>query len=601
VRLRVRDQAPGQEVMIRHAEVLEHGELGVRPLRTAKATDAYVLAGGPLEVLEPSLTFHGFRYAGIEGLAEVRAEDVEAVVVGSDLRRTGWFSSSDPQLDRFHENVVWGMRGNFLDVPTDCPQRDERLGWTGDIQVFAPTASFLFDSAGFLSSWLADLAAEQRPDGSVPFVVPDVLETPGPAAAAWGDAATLVPWVLYQRTGDVGLLARQLPSMRAWVDHIAGLAGADRLWTGGFQFGDWLDPTAPPDAPFKAQADPDVVATAHLARSAEVVGLAAAAVGDADMAEKYARLAGEVRDAFAREFVTPAGRVLSDSPTVYALALEWALLPTQDQRHRAGDRLADLVRSSGFRISTGFVGTPLITDALTNRGHLDVAYRLMLQTGCPSWLYAVTMGATTVWERWDALLPDGTINPGEMTSFNHYAFGAVADWLHRTVAGLAPAAPGYRELLVRPAPARGLTSAAARHRTPYGDVEVAWERSQGRLRLHVVVPVGAAATVFVPGQAEPVPVGHGTHVWQTADPTADDRTLAAGATVRDVLDHEETWRQVAAAAVETGVASDEAQAAARLRAFLDAPASRLVDALAPPGLISGGQALHARLDGLLSP
>jgi alpha-L-rhamnosidase len=601
VRLRVRGQPPGHEVVIRHAEVLEHGELGVRPLRTAEATDSYLLAGGPLEVLEPSLTFHGFRYAEISGLPQVRAEDVEAVVIGSDLRRTGWFTSSNPMLDRFHENVVWGMRGNFVDVPTDCPQRDERLGWTGDLQVFAPTASFLFDSAGFLTSWLADLAAEQRPDGSVPFVVPDVIGTPAPAAAAWGDAATLVPWVLYQRTGDLGLLARQLPSMRAWVDHIAGLAGADRLWTGGFQFGDWLDPTAPPDAPFKAQADPDVVATAYLARSAEVVGLAAAAVGDSDMAEKYARLAGEVREAFAREFVTPGGRVLSDSSTVYALALEWALLPTEDQRHHAGDRLADLVRASGFRISTGFVGTPLVTDALTNSRHLDVAYRLMLQTGCPSWLYAVTMGATTVWERWDALLPDGTINPGEMTSFNHYAFGAVADWLHRTVAGLAPAAPGYRELLVRPAPARGLTSAAARHRTPYGDVEVAWERSQGRLRLHVVVPVGAAATVFVPGQAEPVPVGHGTHVWQTADPTADDRTLAAGATVRDVLDHEETWRQVVAAAVETGVAGDEAQAAARLRAFLDAPASRLVDALAPPGLISGGQALHARLDGLLPP
>ena len=603
VRLRVRDQAPGQEVVVRHAEVLEHGELGVRPLRSAKATDSYLLAGGPLEVLEPSLTFHGFRYAEISGLPEVHARDVEAVVVGSDLRRTGWFASSNPQLNRFHENVVWGMRGNFVDVPTDCPQRDERLGWTGDIQVFAPTASFLFDSAGFLRSWLADLVAEQRPDGSVPLVVPDVIESPLSTAAAWGDAATLVPWVLYQRTGDVGLLARQLPSMRAWVDYIAGLAGVDRLWTGGFQLGDWLDPTAPHDAPFEAQADPDVVATAYLARSAEVVGLAAAVVGDTDVAEKYARLAGEVRDAFAREFVTPGGRVLSDAPTVYALALEWALLPTGDQRHHAGDRLADLVRSFGFRISTGFVGTPLIMDALAGSGHLDVAYRLMLQTGCPSWLYAVTMGATTVWERWDAILPDGTINPGQMTSFNHYALGAVADWLHRAVAGLAPAAPGYRELLVRPVPARALTSASARHRTPYGDAEVSWQRSQGQLRLRVVVPVGATASVHVPGGSEPVRVGHGTHTWQTADPAAVDRPLPAQATVRDVLDHEDTWRQVVAAAVETGVVSDEAQAAARLQPFLDAPSRRLVDALAhaPPGLSKGRKALHARLDHLLPP
>jgi alpha-L-rhamnosidase len=603
VRLRVREQAPGQEVVVRHAEVLEHGELGVRPLRSAKATDSYLLAGAPLEVLEPSLTFHGFRYAEICGLPEVGVRDVEAVVVGSDLRRTGWFTSSNPQLNRFHENVVWGMRGNFVDVPTDCPQRDERLGWTGDIQVFAPTASFLFDSAGFLSSWLADLAAEQRPDGSVPLVVPDVIESPLPAAAAWGDAATLVPWFLYQRTGDVGLLARQLPSMRAWVDYIAGLAGADRLWTGGFQLGDWLDPTAPHDAPFEAQADPDVVATAYLARSAEVVGLAAAVVGDADVAEKYARLAGEVREAFTKEFVTPAGRVLSDAPTVYALALELALLTTDDQRHHAGDRLADLVRSSGFRISTGFVGTPLIMDALTDSGHLDVAYRLMLQTGCPSWLYAVTMGATTVWERWDAMLPDGSINPGQMTSFNHYALGAVADWLHRTFAGLSPAAPGYRELLVRPAPARALTSASARHRTPYGDAEVSWQRSQGQLRLRVLVPVGATASVHIPGRSEPVRVGHGTHTWQAADPAAVDHPLAAQATVRDALDHEDTWQQVVAAAVETGVVSDEAQAAARLQAFLDAPSSRLVDALAhaPPGLAKGRQALHARLDQLLPP
>jgi len=342
------------------------------------------------------------------------------------------------------------------------------------------------------------------------------------------------------------------------------------------------------------------VATAHLARSAEVVGLAAAVVGDTDMAEKYTRLASEVREAFAHEYVTAGGRVLSDCPTVYALALEWALLPSEDQRHRAGDRLADLVRGSGFRISTGFVGTPLVTDALTNSRHLDAAYRLLLQTGCPSWLYAVTMGATTVWERWDAMLPDGAINPGEMTSFNHYALGAVADWLHRTVAGLTPAAPGYRELLVRPAVAYHLASASARHRTPYGDAEVSWERSDGRLRLHLVVPVGATATVHVPGQSEPVRVGHGTHAWQTADPAAADGPLPAQASIRDVLDHEDTWRQVVAAAVETGVASDEAQAAARLQAFLDAPSSRLVDALAPPGLIEGGQALQAKLDGLLS-
>src|SRR4051794_27183574 len=511
LRLRVRDQAAGTEVVIRHAEVLEHGELGVRPLRTAKATDSYLLAGAAEEVLEPSLTFHGFRYAEIGGVPDVRPEDVEAVVVGSDLRRTGWFESSSDLLDRFHENVVWSTRGNFLDVPTDCPQRDERMGWTGDIQVFAPAAMFLFDSAGFLESWLADLAADQKPDGSVPYVIPDVLLTPEPTATGWGDAATIVPWVVYERTGDAAVLARQFPSMRGWVDKIAALAGPDRLWTGGFQFGDWLDPTAPPDQPAKAQADPDVVATAYLARSAELVAEAAKLLGQLDVADTYARLAAEVRGAFAREYVTVGGRVISDSATVYALAIAWALLPTREQRDRAGERLADLVRAAGFRIGTGFLGTPLIADALTAAGHVEVAYRLLLQTRNPSWLYPVTMGATTVWERWDSMLPDGSINPGEMTSFNHYAFGAVADWLHRSVAGLAAAEPGYRTLRIAPRPGPGISSAEATHETPYGTASVSWALEGTSFSLEATVPPNTTAEVSLPDGSVPARVGSGRH------------------------------------------------------------------------------------------
>jgi alpha-L-rhamnosidase len=535
VRLRVRGLRRGDKVVVRHAEVLDKGELATRPLRTAKATDSYLVAGASEEVLEPSLTFHGFRYAEITGAPGMRAEDVDAVVVGSDLRRTGWFACSDPRLDRLHENVVWSMRGNFLDVPTDCPQRDERMGWTGDIQVFSPTAMFLFDSAGFLGSWLADLAAEQFPDGSMPFVVPDVLSDSklasttrrgaGPAAAGWGDAATIVPWVLYQHSGDSGVLARQLPSMRAWVDHVAALAGPDHLWRGGFQFGDWLDPTAPADNPGGARADPDVIATAYFARSAELVALAAQALGEGATAERYAALAARVREAFAHEYVTPAGRVLSDAQTVYALALAWELLPSAEQRAGAGRRLAELVRGSGFHIGTGFLGTPLVIDALIAAGQAGVAYRLLLQAGCPSWLYPVGMGATTIWERWDAMLPDGSLHPGEMLSFNHYALGAVADWLHRTVAGLAPAAPGYRALLVRPVPGGGLTAASARHRTPYGEAAVSWERAEGRLTLRVEVPVGASATVYLPVAGGPAPaplrVGHGHHEWQVADPLTE--------------------------------------------------------------------------------
>ncbi|GLY03832.1 alpha-L-rhamnosidase [Actinoplanes sp. NBRC 101535] len=595
VRLKTRGHRSGHEITVRHAEVLEDGGLGVRPLRTAAATDTYLLAGPDEITLEPVFTFHGFRYAEVSGVPDLRAEDVEAVVVGSDLRRTGWFASSHDLLNRFHENVVWGMRGNFLDVPTDCPQRDERLGWTGDIQVFAPTATFLHDSAGFLTSWLADLAAEQLPDGSVPFVVPDVLHDDGPAAAAWGDAAALVPWTLYQRTGDRELLARQLPSMRAWVDRIAALAGDDHLWTGGFQFGDWLDPAAPPENPFQARTDPDVVATGYLAHSARTVAAAAEVLGETDVAQRYRELADRVRDAFAAEYVTDGGRVLGDTATAYAMALEFDLLPGARQRERAGQRLADLVRASGFRIATGFVGTPLIADALTTTGHAEVAHRLLLQTGCPSWLYPVTMGATTVWERWDSMLPDGSINPGEMTSFNHYALGAVADWMHRRVAGLAPAAPGYRELLVAPVVGRALTAARARLLTPYGRAEVSWQRAGGELRLDLRVPVGSAATVRLPGQGD-VRVEHGDHFWTVPDPV----TPVVHGTVRDVLDDEPLWRAVVDAAVGAGAAADEPAAAARLGRYLDAPAARLVDALTAFGFVPNAAELRTRLQVLLT-
>lgn len=587
VRLTVRGHAEGTEVTVRHAEVLEDGELGTRPLRSARATDTYVLAGPEETVLEPSLTFHGFRYAEVSGAPGLNSEDVELVVVGSDLRRAGWFESSDELLDRLHENVVWSMRGNFVDVPIDCPQRDERLGWTGDIQVFAPTATYLFDTAGFLASWLGDLAAEQLPDGTVPHVVHDVVRThvSQSPAAAWGDAATVVPWTLYQRTGDDEVLARQLPSMQAWVDKMADLAGEQHLWTGGFQYGDWLDPTAPPEDPFRARADPDAVATAHLARSAQIVADAAAVLGRHREAEKYAALAERVRDAFARTYVTATGRVLSDSQTVYALAIEWGLLPHQSQRDEAGDNLADLVRGSGFRISTGFVGTPLICDALTTAGHADVANRLLLQTGCPSWLYPVTMGATTIWERWDSMLPDGSINPGEMTSFNHYALGAVADWLHRSVAGLAPAAPGYRRLVVEPQLATRLQHAATRHLTPYGEAAVSWRRHAGRLTVDVEVPVGARASVHLPGVDDPVEVEHGHHQWVVHDPVGEDPARAGGhepSTVRDLLDDPDLWGEVVDVATADEVTSaGEPEAARRLLPYLDAPVSVVPRVLAP--------------------
>ena len=338
-RLRLTVQGPaGKTITLRHAEVLENGELCTRPLRFAAATDRYILKGEGAETWEPRFTFHGFRYAEVEGWpGEIPADAIVAVVCHSDMERTGWFECSDPLVNRLHENVVWSMRGNFLDIPTDCPQRDERLGWTGDIQVFAPTASFLYDSAGFLQSWLADVAAEQAAAGGiVPLFVPNVMSAPNSPTAVWGDAAVIVPWVVYQRYGDAGILADQFESMAAWVDVVARAAGPRRLWEKGLQLGDWLDPKAAPDKPGDARTAPYVVATAYFARSAELLGQAAGVLGRGADEAHYLALAAEVRDAFAREYVTPGGRLVSDATTAYALAIQFALLPTSEQRQAAG-------------------------------------------------------------------------------------------------------------------------------------------------------------------------------------------------------------------------------------------------------------------------
>lgn len=517
-RLRIRVSGPRDHVItIRHAEVLEHGELGVRPLRHARATDELVLSGGD-DVFEPEFTFHGFRYAEVDGWpGELDPAALTAVVVGSDMRRTGWFESSEPLLNRLHENIVWGMRGNFLSVPTDCPQRDERLGWTGDIQVFSPTASTLFDSDAFLAAWLKDVAAEQAAsDGVLGFVVPQVLPDGDQPAAAWGDAATVVPTVLFERFGDRRALAEQYPSMKAWVNKLVELAGERMLWEGMFQFGDWLDPDSPPSNPGDAKVDKDIVASAHLVRSARLVAEAARELGQAEDAAHYDGISERARSAWVREYTTATGRIVSDAQTAYAMAIAYDLVDA-DTRSAMGNRLAELVQRADFHVGTGFVGTPIIADALTDTGHADVAGRLLLQTGVPSWLYAVTMGATTVWERWDSMLPDGTINPGQMTSFNHYAFGAVADWMYRRLAGLAPDSPGYRRLRIAPVLIAGLDRVWARHETPYGMAEAGWTESAGQIQVRAVVPANTTAVVVLPG-TDPVEVGSGTHEWTISDP-----------------------------------------------------------------------------------
>lgn len=497
----------GQKISITHAEELEDGELCTRILRSAEQIDHFTLSGGK-DFFEPTKTFHGFRYVQVDGWpGTVTSDSLEAVVVSSDLPRTGTFSCSNDLVNQLHANVVWGQRGNFVDVPTDCPQRDERLGWTGDISAFAPTAAFLFDVSAFLADWLQDLRAEQlAAGGRVPYVAPDIIKLdPGPAevengqavTAVWGDAAVWVPWSLYQAYGDQQLLRDQYDSMVAHVEAIEGLLAEDGVWDSGFQFADWLDPDAPDGDSAAAKADKGVVATACAFRSADIVARTAQLLGQADDHDRFRAIADRLREAFNNKYVDEQGVITSDCATVYALAVHFGLLD-EPNISKAGERLAELVEQNGYRISTGFAGTPFVTWALSATGHVEAAYRLLLETDCPSWLYPVTQGATTIWERWDSKRPDGTINVSGMTSFNHYALGAVADWLHKVVAGIDALEPGYRSVRIAPLPGGGFEDASASLITPAGQVSSAWTLRDGHFDLKIETPPGVSTTVVLP-------------------------------------------------------------------------------------------------------
>ena len=541
VRLTVRGRA-GDTVTIRHAEVLEpSGNLHTAALRSAKATDVYTLDRDGEHTLEPAFTFHGFRYADVVG-AEVVSAD--AISISSDLAPRSAFRSSHEALDQFHSNVFWSQRDNFVSVPTDCPQRDERLGWTGDAQAFSATASTLMDSEAFWASWLRDLEIDQTDEGGVASVVPDIIrpvdmlmggvQTENMGRAGWADAATIVPLAVYESYGSDEILTRQLDSMRRWVEHLRRRAGAGVvLPTEPFQYGDWLDPDAPGERPWEAKVSSDFVANAFYVRSARLLAKAERLVGDADRGAEYDALADRVAAATFEKW----GDEAVTTQTGAALSLEFDLAPL-DRRDAIAAGLAEDVRRENGRIATGFLGTPLVLFALSNHGYLDEAYLMLLRRDAPSWLYQVDRGATTVWERWDAILPDGSIHSGamdaqpseevdreegSMLSFNHYAYGAMIDWVYRTVAGLAPdlGDPGYRTVHVAPRPAEGLDRAAASIETRLGRLAIDWHIDDGVFDATLDVPFGARAlldlpvtdesTVTVDGAPASSELAHGTH------------------------------------------------------------------------------------------
>jgi alpha-L-rhamnosidase len=505
VRMRVRGAA-GSVVTVRHAEVLERdGSLHTRSLRSALATDTYVLADDAEVDLEPVFTFHGFRFAEVRG--DVEIVDAAVVAISSVGEPRGRFTCSEPLLERLHENVLWSLRDNFVSVPTDCPQRDERLGWTGDAQAFASTATVLVDSRAFWMSWLRDLALEQDPVLGVATVVPDVVLDGEPryGRAGWADAAAIVPWAVYEAYGDVEVLRRQFPSMRAHVDSLEVRLAPDGLLPDSMQFGDWLDPDAPPERPWLAKADSRFIANAFLVHSARLTADAARVLDDPAAADHYERLGSSVAT---RTWATWADHAMT-TQTGCAVGLELGVAPAEE-RDRVGEALAELVRRADGAVATGFLGTPLVLPALAATDHYDEAFLMLLRQTSPSWLYQVVAGGTTVWERWDAIRPDGSIHDGRMTpfndsptetdegvmlSFNHYAYGAVVDWVYRHVAGIAPAVPGYRSIRFAPHPAVGLARAAAEVDTPYGRAAIAWMLGPDSLRIDIDVPPGATGTL----------------------------------------------------------------------------------------------------------
>lgn len=491
----------GTKVTLTHAEVLDkEGNFYTKNLRKAAQKDTYILSGEGKETFEPHFTFHGFRYVKVEGYpGKLTKDDITGVVIHSDMKPTGHFATSNPLVNQLQHNIVWGQKGNFLDVPTDCPQRDERLGWTGDIQVFAQTACYNMDAAGFLTKWLRDLKADQLDNGSVPYVIPNVLGKNAAGASGWGDAAVIVPWTLYQAYGDKQILKTQYESMKAWVEYMRKRAQTDSttyLWDSDFTFGDWLSFNSTASDYPGAYTDKNLISTAYFARSTDLLQRTAKILGKEEDAQEYSALLENIKQAFQNEYMTPSGRVMSNTQTSYLLALQFGLL-SENKKDEAIQYLLTRINKRGH-LTTGFLGTPHLNPVLSEYGHTRQAYELLLRKQYPSWLYPVTMGATTIWERWDGIKPDSTFQNPSMNSFNHYAYGAIGEWLYRTVAGIEADSPGYKQITIHPHPGGNLSYARSIKQSMYGEIESEWEVQDGVFRLKVQVPENTSATVVLP-------------------------------------------------------------------------------------------------------
>jgi alpha-L-rhamnosidase len=496
VRLKVKAPA-GTVITLHHAEMLnpKSGTIYTANLRGAPSVDVYTCSGNGTEIWQPKFTFHGFRYVQVTGLPEKPPIDmVTGIVLGSDTPRTGSFSCSDPRINQLMSNIQWGQRGNYLSVPTDCPQRDERLGWMGDAEVFVRTATCNADVASFFTKWLVDVDDAQR-DGAFTDVSPD--RGTGAGTPAWGDAGVICPWTIYMAYGDKRILEKHLPAMTKWVEWCKdNSVDLIREKNRGGDYGDWLA--------IGADTPKDVIGTAYFAYSTHLVSLCYAAVGNKEQADKYQKLFEDIKEAFNKKYVAADGRITGNTQCCYAMALKFELLP-EDLRAKAAQYLVEDIAAKKDHLSTGFVGVSYLLPMLTLTDHTSVAYKLLFQDTFPSWLFSVKHGATTIWERWDGWTPEKNFQDPGMNSFNHYSLGSCGEWLYDSVAGIKwdPAAPGYKHSIIHPQlpPGHEMTFAKGAVGSPYGEIASSWKRDGSRLTLNITLPPNTSATVYVPCQA----------------------------------------------------------------------------------------------------
>ncbi|MHC4694304.1 MAG: family 78 glycoside hydrolase catalytic domain, partial [Planctomycetota bacterium] len=487
VRLKVTGKA-GTKVVLRFAEMLNpDGTIYTTNLREARCTDKYILSGKGEEIWEPGFTFHGFQYVEITGLpAKPSLDTITGIVVHSVTPPAGTFECSNPMVNQLQRNIVWGQRGNFIEIPTDCPQRDERLGWTGDAQIFVRTATYNMDVSAFFTKWLVDLEDAQTKEGAFPDVAPHKVAM-GSGVAAWGDAGVICPWTIYKVYDDKRVVEKHYESMKKWIAYLK--KNSKDLLRPAYGYGDWVA--------VGSNTPKDVIATAYFAYSTRLVAKTAAVLGKDEDAKKYKALFRQIREAFNKAYVSEDGRIKGDTQTCYAMGIYFDLLAV-DKRELAAKHLVDAIRKKNWHLSTGFVGLSYLLPALSQTDNLDVAYRLLNNETFPSWGYSIKNGATTIWERWDGWTEDkGFQDPG-MNSFNHYAFGSVGRWMFGVVAGIDTDGPGYKRIIIDPQPGGGFSYAKASYESIHGQVKSFWEIKDSRFTLKITIPANTTATVYVP-------------------------------------------------------------------------------------------------------